>query len=79
MVPQTALGRIYAIVVMFVGVAMYGFLIAVIARILSRVDAKREEFRERVRHISLYMQRQQVPEDLKRQVLTYLSNDKIRL
>ena len=63
--------RIYSMVVMVIGVAVYGFVVGNIASIFSNMDLAEQSHRERVDNVMAYMRYQEIPKDLQRRAAQY--------
>lgn len=69
--PSNDAQRIYAIVVMLLGVGTYGFVIGNVASILSNLDPGRASFLHRMEQLSAFMSYRSIPPDLQRRIGDY--------
>jgi len=69
--PANDVQRIYAIVVMLLGVGTYGFVIGNVASILSNLDPGRTSFLQRMEQLSAFMSYRNIPPDLQRRIGDY--------
>ncbi len=69
--PSTNLETLYTMMVMMMGVAVYGYVIGSVASILSKIDPARTRHREIVEKITAFMRYRQIPLRLQRRILDY--------
>ena len=69
--PSTNLETLYTMMVMMMGVAVYGYVIGSVASILSKIDPARTRHREIVEKITAFMRYRQIPIRLQRRILDY--------
>jgi len=69
--PADNIGKLYTMLVMILGVGMYGFIIGNISSLLVKVDADREEQREKMAELVAFMTRNEVPKDLRDEVICF--------
>ncbi len=69
--PSTNLQRLYAIVVMIVGVGIFGYVISNIVRVLANSDASRSYFMEKMDTIDAFIRYHKIPANLAGQIHQY--------
>jgi voltage-gated potassium channel len=69
--PTTNGGRIFTMFIMVTGVAMYGFIIGNVSRMLMLADRRKEAQKEKMGELSFLMKHYRVPMGLQKQVFSY--------
>jgi voltage-gated potassium channel len=69
--PSTNTEMLYAILVMILGVGVYGYVIGNVAALLANIDPARVRHRELVDRVSAFMRYRGVPAGLQRRILDY--------
>ena len=69
--PSTNAEMLYAILVMILGVGVYGYVIGNVAALLANIDPARVHHRELVDRVSAFMRYRGVPAGLQRRILDY--------
>ena len=69
--PATNAETVYAMLVMVLGVGVYGYVIGNVAGLLSKIDPARVRHREAVEKVSAFMRYRQVPAILRQRILDY--------
>ena len=69
--PTSNIGRIYTMIVMMIGVGMYGFIIGNISTILVSANVPRAANREKMALIASYMKQYNIPLDLQESIFNY--------
>ncbi len=69
--PKTDPQMIYTMMVMVLGVGMYGYVIANVAGLLSNMDMARAQYRANVERLSTFMKYRNIPYDLRRRIYDY--------
>ncbi len=69
--PQTNLQRIYAMITMFLGVGVYGYVIGNIASLLANMDVARAHYRERINRVATFFRFRNLPVTLKKRIYAY--------
>ncbi|MBF0423588.1 MAG: cyclic nucleotide-binding domain-containing protein [Magnetococcales bacterium] len=59
--PQTDLARIYAVLVMMVGIAMYGYIIGTVSTTIANANAQKQRRQEKFSALADFMQRYEIP------------------
>jgi hypothetical protein len=72
--PKDNFGRLYTMMVMILGVGMYGFVIGNISSLLVKVDSVRENHRRKMNSLSDFMQHCQVPPHLQDEVFEFYTH-----
>ncbi len=62
--PNNNIGRIFTCFIMIIGVGMYGIVIGNISRMLASADRHKEQTREKINDLILFMKHYKVPENL---------------
>ena len=70
-VPSTDAEMLYAMLVMFLGVGVYGYVIGNVAALLANIDPARVRHRELVDRVTAFMRYRQVPAELQRRIHDY--------
>jgi voltage-gated potassium channel len=63
-VPINNIGRIYTCIIMIIGVGMYGVVIGSITRMISNADKHKEQSREKMNDLILFMRHYMIPTPL---------------
>ncbi len=69
--PTTNVGRIFTMFIMVTGVAMYGFIIGNVSRLLMLADRRKEAQKEKMGELSFLMKHYRVPMGLQKQVFSF--------
>ena len=69
--PTTNVGRLFTIMVMFLGVGVYGLVIGNISKITLSSFRHKERMREKIQDLSLLMRHYSVPKKVQREVFSY--------
>ena len=69
--PTTNIGRIYTMIVMMIGVGMYGFIIGNISTILVSTSVPKAANREKLAHLASYMKQYSIPHELQESIFNY--------
>ena len=69
--PTSNIGRIYTMIVMMIGVGMYGFIIGNISTILVSANVPKAANREKMALIASYMKQYAIPSDLQESIFNY--------
>jgi hypothetical protein len=69
--PGTNLGRIYTMGVMIIGVGTYGIIIGNFSRMIMLADKYKEERKEKLSNLHLFLRHYNIPLSLQRQVYSY--------
>ena len=72
--PTTTGGRIYTMVVMLVGVGVYGVVIGNVSRIFAESARYKEQTREKFSDLSAFMKHYQIPSRLQGEVFNYYNH-----
>jgi voltage-gated potassium channel len=70
-VPHTDGQRLYAILLMFIGIGVYGFVIGNVAVILSNLDPRRARHFEQLEELSAFMSYRNIPDELRTRIADY--------
>lgn len=60
--------RIYAMLVMILGIGVYGFLIGNVASILNRIDPAQTHYQENKQRLEVFMKNRNIPQRLQRRI-----------
>lgn len=71
--PNSNIGRIYTMVVMMLGVGMYGFVIGNISTILVSTNVPKAASREKMTTLASYMKQYNIPSDLQESIFNFYS------
>ncbi len=71
--PETNLQMIYTMVVMVLGVGMYGYVIGNVANMLANIDLARTHYLSTMERLSTFMRYRNIPPPLQRRVYEYYS------
>ena len=69
--PANPLQFIYVIIIMFMGAAIYGFIIGNIANIIANIDVAKSQFREKIENIDTFLKYRDIPGDLQTRIHDY--------
>ena len=69
--PHTDVLKVYTMLVMLVGVGVYGFVVGNIASLFANLDLAQQSFRSRVDNVMAYLKYQNTPKDLQRRAQQY--------
>ncbi|MBF0445134.1 MAG: cyclic nucleotide-binding domain-containing protein, partial [Magnetococcales bacterium] len=69
--PDSNIGRLYTILIMLVGVGMYGLVIGNISSVMSQSKATETSQREKVVNLAKFLQQYQIPKDLQRDIFSF--------
>jgi len=69
--PRTDGQRLYAILLMVVGIGVYGFVIGNVAVILANLDPRRAKHFERLEELSAFMSYRNIPDGLRSRIADY--------
>lgn len=72
--PQTNTGRIFTCFIMIIGVGMYGIVIGNISRILASADRHKEQSREKISDLLMFMKHYKIPDKLQSAAITHYSH-----
>ena len=70
-VPHDNIGRIYTCLIMIIGVGMYGIVIGNISRILASADRYKEQSREKINDLLMFMRHYKVPDHLQQEAINH--------
>lgn len=73
-VPTTNIGRIYTMIIMIIGVGIYGFVIGNVFNLISQADRYKEQTKEKFNDLSLFMKHYDIPEQLQYSVFSYYNH-----
>jgi hypothetical protein len=72
--PNSNLSRLYTMVIMILGVGVYGVVIGNVARLLSEADRYKESSREKLNDLATFMKHYQIPRKLQQSVYSYYNH-----
>jgi voltage-gated potassium channel len=72
--PTDNIGRIFTCGVMIIGVGMYGIVIGNISRILASADRHKEQSREKINDLLLFMKHYKIPDNLQTAAINHYSH-----
>jgi voltage-gated potassium channel len=72
--PNNNIGRIFTCFVMIIGVGMYGIVIGNISRILASADRHKEQSREKISDLLMFMKHYKIPDTLQSAAITHYSH-----
>lgn len=72
--PTTNIGRIYTMIIMILGVGVYGIVIGNISRIFAESARYKEQTREKFNDLALFMKHYHIPDRLQQAVFTYYNH-----
>jgi voltage-gated potassium channel len=70
-VPHDNIGRIYTCLIMIIGVGMYGIVIGNIARMLASADRYKEQSREKINDLLMFMKHYKIPDKLQKAAINH--------
>ncbi len=70
-VPMTNAGKMYNIIIMFLGVGMYGLVIARLSKFFSESVRHKDEYRMKINDILSFMRHYKIPERIQQSVFDY--------
>ncbi|MBC7427874.1 MAG: ion transporter, partial [Bacteriovorax sp.] len=73
-VPHTNGGRIYTCIIMIIGVGMYGIVIGNISRILASADRYKEQTREKITGLLMFMKHYKIPDKLQQAAINHYNH-----
>ncbi|MCB9062603.1 MAG: cyclic nucleotide-binding domain-containing protein [Halobacteriovoraceae bacterium] len=72
--PTTNLSRLYTMVIMILGVGVYGLVIGNVAKLIDNADKHKEKTREKINDLTLFMKHYNIPIGLQKEVLSYYNH-----
>ena len=72
--PHDNIGRIYTCLIMIIGVGMYGIVIGNISRMMARADRHKEQTREKISDLLLFMKHYKIPDGLQKAAINHYSH-----
>jgi voltage-gated potassium channel len=72
--PTDNVGRIFTCFIMIIGVGMYGVVIGNISRVLVSADRYKEQSREKINELLLFMRHYRIPENLQQAAISHYSH-----
>ena len=72
--PYNNIGRIYTCFIMIIGVGMYGIVIGNISRILARADRHKDQSREKISDLLLFIKHYQIPDTLQTAAINHYNH-----
>ncbi|MDO9183371.1 MAG: cyclic nucleotide-binding domain-containing protein [Bacteriovorax sp.] len=72
--PHDNTGRIFTCFIMIIGVGMYGIVIGNISRMLASADRHKEQSRERINDLLMFMKHYRIPEKLQTAAINHYSH-----
>jgi hypothetical protein len=72
--PDTNVARLFTMVIMILGVAVYGIVIGNIAKMMTMADRYKERSREKLNDISLFMKHYNIPQKIQRDVFSFYNH-----
>lgn len=72
--PNDNIGRIFTCFIMIIGVGMYGIVIGNISRILASADRHKEQTREKISDLLMFMKHYKIPDPLQQAAITHYSH-----
>lgn len=72
--PTTTVGRLYTMVIMILGVGVYGVVIGNVSRLLSQADRYKEKSKEKVTDLTNFMRYYKIPDRLQNSVFGYYNH-----
>jgi Cyclic nucleotide-binding domain/Ion channel len=70
-VPTTNAQMVYAMVVMLIGVGVYGYVIGNVANLLANIDMAKAHYHANMERLSTFLNYRNIPPDLQRRIYTY--------
>lgn len=71
--PHDNIGRIYTCFIMIIGVGMYGVVIGNISRMLASADRHKDQSREKISDLMMFMKHYKIPDHLQTAAITHYS------
>lgn len=65
--------RVFAMVVMLLGLGIYGYVIGNVASLLANIDVAKAAHRHRVEHVVVFMKNRAIPPSIQQRVIDYFS------
>ena len=72
--PSTNFGRLYTMVIMILGLGVYGIVIGNVSKMIYIRDRHKEQTREKISDITLYMRHYNIPLKLQRDVFSFYNH-----
>ncbi|MFA6238510.1 MAG: ion transporter [Bacteriovorax sp.] len=72
--PPDNIGRIFTCFIMIIGVGMYGIVIGNISRILASADRHKEQSREKISDLLMFMKHYKIPDGLQHAAINHYSH-----
>jgi voltage-gated potassium channel len=72
--PTNDTGRIYTCLIMIIGVGMYGVIIGSITRMIANLDKHKDQSREKINDLILFMKHYNVPDILQESAVNHYSH-----
>lgn len=72
--PTNNVGRIYTCFIMIIGVGMYGIVIGNISRMLASADRYKEQSREKINDLLMFMKHYKIPDKLQTAAINHYSH-----
>lgn len=72
--PHDNLGRIFTCFIMIIGVGMYGIVIGNISRMLASADRHKEQSREKISDLLLFMKHYKIPDELQSAAINHYTH-----
>jgi voltage-gated potassium channel len=69
--PATNEQMVYAMVVMIIGVGVYGYVIGNVATLLANIDLAKAHYRANLERLSTFLNYRKIPHDLQHRIYTY--------
>ncbi|NEP88793.1 MAG: hypothetical protein F6K18_19220 [Okeania sp. SIO2C2] len=69
--PTTEIEIIFTLVVMFLGISMYVYIIGNVSSLISKLDATKARYREKLGQIQTYMRENKIPSNLQQKIRDY--------
>ena len=73
-VPHDNVGRIFTCFIMIIGVGMYGIVIGNISRMLANADRYKEQSREKISDLLMFMKHYKIPDPLQQAAINHYSH-----
>lgn len=72
--PQTMFGRIFTMIIMIMGVGLYGIVIGNVSKVIAQKERYKLEAREKITELNDFMKHYHIPEKLQQNVFSYYNN-----
>lgn len=72
--PTTNIARMYTMVIMVIGVGTYGFIIGNFSKMILLADKHKEEKKEKMNELSMFLRHYGIPSSLRRQVFSFFNH-----